>query len=87
MVKDVTERVKLKQITLIVDEKVKLKLTREGYNPIFGARPLRRLITKYIEDLISENILKNPLKTRLRTIRIQLNENDQIIVQNEENEL
>ena len=86
MVKDVTERIKVKQIALVVDEKVKLKLTREGYNPIFGARPLRRLITKYVEDLISENILKNPLKNRLRTIRIQLNENDQIIVQKDEND-
>ena len=33
-----------------LDEKVKIKLTREGYNPLYGARPLRRLITKYIED-------------------------------------
>lgn len=86
MVKDVTERVKLKQIELFVDEKVKLKLTREGYNPIFGARPLRRLITKYVEDLISENVLKNPSRKKIRTIKIQLNENDQIIVKKEEEE-
>jgi len=53
MINDVVERVKSKQIVLQVDEKVKLKLTQEGYNPMFGARPLRRLVTKYIEDLIS----------------------------------
>jgi ATP-dependent Clp protease ATP-binding subunit ClpA len=80
MIKDVTERVKSKQIILNVDEKVKLKLTREGYNPLFGARPLRRLVTKYIEDLISENILKNPITKKARVIKIQLNENDQVVI-------
>ena len=84
MIKEVTERVKPKQINLIVDDKVKLKLTREGYNPLFGARPLRRLVTKYIEDLISENILKTTSTKKLRTIKIQLNENDQVVVKQEE---
>jgi ATP-dependent Clp protease ATP-binding subunit ClpA len=84
MVKEVGERVKPKQILLSVDEKVKVKLTREGYNPMFGARPLRRLVTKYIEDLISENILKNPSSKKVRTIKIQLNEDDQIVVKKEE---
>jgi len=80
MVKEVSERVKAKQILLNVDDKVKSKLTREGYNPAFGARPLRRLVTKYIEDLISENILKTQTGKKVRTIKIQLNENDEIIV-------
>lgn len=80
MVRGVAERVRTKQINLTVDEKVKMKLTREGYNPAFGARPLRRLVTKYVEDLISENLLKNPIKNKIRNIKIILNENDQIIV-------
>lgn len=80
MVKDVAERVKPKQIILNVDDKVKSKLTREGYNPLFGARPLRRLVTKYIEDLISENILQNPITTKkARILRIQLNDNNEVI--------
>ena len=84
MVKEVAKRVKEKQIILQVDDKVKLKLTREGYNPAFGARPLRRLVTKYIEDLISENILKTPLTKKSRTIKIQLNENDEVVVKKEQ---
>jgi ATP-dependent Clp protease ATP-binding subunit ClpA len=82
MVKEVAKRVEPKQISLIVDEKVKAKLSREGYNPIFGARPLRRLVTKYVEDLISENLLKNPMTSKTRTIKIQLNEDDEIVVKN-----
>ena len=72
------QRIKAKQITLIVDDKVKVKLSREGYNPLFGARPLRRLITKYVEDLVSENLLNNPLTKKNRTIRIILNNEDEI---------
>ena len=75
-------RIGKKAITL--PDKVKVKLTREGYNPLFGARPLRRLITKYVEDLISENILQNPLSKKSRTIKIQLNDEDQIVVKKDE---
>jgi ATP-dependent Clp protease ATP-binding subunit ClpA len=81
MIKDVTERVKLRQINLFVEDKVKTKLTREGYNPSFGARPLRRLVTKYIEDLISEDILNNTNTKKSRIVNIKLNEADQIIVE------
>jgi ATP-dependent Clp protease ATP-binding subunit ClpC len=80
MVKEVTLRIKPKQLFLIVDENVKVKLSREGYNPMFGARPLRRLITKYVEDLISENILKTPIPKNGREIRIILDENDEIVI-------
>ena len=80
MVKEVSERVKPKQIILNVDDKVKLKLTRDGYNPAFGARPLRRLVTKHVEDLISETLLKTSSTKKSRIIKIQLNENDEIVV-------
>jgi ATP-dependent Clp protease ATP-binding subunit ClpA len=84
MIKEVSERVKPKQILLSVDDKVKAKLTREGYNPLFGARPLRRLVTKYIEDLISENILKTPIAKKARVVKIVLNEDDQVVVKADE---
>jgi ATP-dependent Clp protease ATP-binding subunit ClpA len=82
MVKDVAKRIKGKELVLVVDDNVKAKLTREGYNPAFGARPLRRLITKYVEDLVSEYVLKNPVTTKDQEIKIQLNEDDEIIVVN-----
>lgn len=80
MIEEVKKRVKTKEIYLTVDEKVKAKLSREGYNPAFGARPLRRLITKYIEDLVSENMLKNNGTKRSRAFRIILNEFDQVLL-------
>jgi ATP-dependent Clp protease ATP-binding subunit ClpA len=84
MVREVADRVKQKQIILQVDDKVKAKLTRDGYNPLFGARPLRRLVTKCVEDLISDNILKNPITKKNRIIKIQLNEDDQVEVKKDE---
>jgi ATP-dependent Clp protease ATP-binding subunit ClpA len=87
MVREVAERVKPKQIILIVDNAVKAKLTREGYNPAFGARPLRRLVTKYVEDLISENLLTNPISKQVRIIKIILDKDGQIIVKKDEFEL
>jgi ATP-dependent Clp protease ATP-binding subunit ClpA len=80
MINDVSKRIKAKELVLNVEENVKAKLTREGYNPSFGARPLRRLITKYIEDLISEYVLKNPVIKKDQLLNIQLNEEDQIVL-------
>ena len=80
MIKQVSTRIQTKQISLLVDDNVRVKLSRDGYNPVFGARPLRRLITKHVEDLISENILKTPLTKKGREIRIILDENDQIVI-------
>ena len=80
MLEELNKRLRTKNITLVVAENVKSKLSKEGYNPLFGARPLRRLITKYIEDLICEEILKNPIPPKGRTIQIILNENDKIII-------
>lgn len=84
MIQTLSNRLNEKNIFLTVSDNVKLKLTREGYNPKFGARPLRRLITKNIEDLISEDILKKPLQKNenKRLIKIGLNELNNICIMN-----
>lgn len=82
MIQNLKKRLYNKNISLMVSDSVKLKLTKEGYNPQFGARPLRRLITKYIEDLISENILKNPSNKNSRKMQIKLNNLNKIIITN-----
>jgi ATP-dependent Clp protease ATP-binding subunit ClpA len=80
MINELALRLKEKNITLIVSENVKLKLTKEGYNPAFGARPLKRVITKKIEDLITDTILKNSALNASKIIKIKLNEKHQIVV-------
>ncbi len=79
MIKQVEKRVSKKSIQLEVEERVKNKLTTEGYNPAFGARPLRRLIIKYIEDSISDIVLKSKSLRFEKKISIFLNDSDEIV--------
>lgn len=60
-VKKVSERLVQKDIDLIVTHDAMDKLAKEGYNPQFGARPLRRLI----QDKILNNIAMAMIKERL----------------------
>nr|UXN45058.1 ATP-binding subunit of Clp protease [Haslea karadagensis] len=61
MIKGVQKRLKEKNIHLIVDLSVQAFLTDEGYDPIYGARPLRRAIMKYLEDTLAEQCLSKTL--------------------------
>jgi ATP-dependent Clp protease ATP-binding subunit ClpC len=61
MIKSVQNRLKDKEINLIVDLSVQAFLTDEGYDPIYGARPLRRAIMKYLEDTLAEQCLSKTL--------------------------
>jgi ATP-dependent Clp protease ATP-binding subunit ClpC len=54
----VKERLQQRNIFMEVTEEAKELLITEGYNPDFGARPLRRTIERRIEDPLSEEILK-----------------------------
>jgi ATP-dependent Clp protease ATP-binding subunit ClpC len=48
-----------KKIKLFLTEEAKSFLLEKGWNPEFGARPLRRAIANYVEDLMADEILKN----------------------------
>ena len=61
MIKQVQNRLKDKGINLLVDLSVQAFLTDEGYDPIYGARPLRRAIMKYLEDTLAEQCLSKTL--------------------------
>jgi ATP-dependent Clp protease ATP-binding subunit ClpC len=61
MIKSVQSRLKDKDINLIVELSVQAFLTDEGYDPIYGARPLRRAIMKYLEDTLAEQCLSKTL--------------------------
>jgi ATP-dependent Clp protease ATP-binding subunit ClpC len=58
----VRERLKAKNIELELDKLAKDFLIEKGYNPDFGARPLRRAIGQYIEDPLAESLLSGDFK-------------------------
>jgi ATP-dependent Clp protease ATP-binding subunit ClpC len=61
-VSKVASRLAQQGIHLVLDAKAKDFLIDKGYNPDFGARPLRRAVGQYIEDPLSEMLLQGDLK-------------------------
>uniref|UniRef100_A0A3Q7J979 UVR domain-containing protein n=1 Tax=Solanum lycopersicum TaxID=4081 RepID=A0A3Q7J979_SOLLC len=62
MLKEVFERLKVKEIELQVTERFRDRVVDEGYNPSYGARPLRRAIMRLLEDSMAEKMLANEIK-------------------------
>ena len=58
MLEDLAKRVSDYGLQLDVSKEAKELLAREGYDPTYGARPLRRVIQKRLEDGISEELLR-----------------------------
>lgn len=64
-VKKVTKKLKELGYDLEITDNIKKLLSEKGYDPSMGARPLRRAITKYIEDPISEEIIRKTIKDKI----------------------
>jgi len=58
MLKDLGRRMSEYNLSLEVSEEARKQLVKEGFDPTFGARPLRRVIQKRLEDGISEGLLQ-----------------------------
>ncbi|MGV3532612.1 MAG: ATP-dependent Clp protease ATP-binding subunit [Chthoniobacteraceae bacterium] len=58
----VTERIKMKEIKIVLDEKATEFLIEKGYDPQYGARPMRRAVERYLEDPMAEEILRGNIK-------------------------
>ena len=62
MLKEVFERISMKGIQLEVTDRFKTRLIDEGYNPSYGARPLRRAVMRLLEDSLAEEVLSEKIK-------------------------
>ena len=62
MLKEVFARIGDKGITLTVSDAFKERLVEEGYNPAYGARPLRRAVMRLLEDSLAEEVLTGRIK-------------------------
>ncbi|MGB7769457.1 MAG: ATP-dependent Clp protease ATP-binding subunit [Verrucomicrobiia bacterium] len=60
-VNKVLERLRHKNLKLELDEKAKDFLVEKGYDPQYGARPMRRSVERFLEDPLAEEILKGNL--------------------------
>ena len=76
---DLIERLRDQQITLKLTKAAKEYLVTEGYNPVYGARPLRRTVQRLLETPISRELLRGIFKAG-DTIEVDL-ENGQLVFQ------
>ena len=77
MMKDLFKRLSERDLSIEVTDEVKDYLAKDGYSEAYGARPLRRLIQKKIEDQLAEEILTNAYQPG-DTILLKL-EDDKIV--------
>lgn len=77
-----------KGIKLLLTDRFKVKVVDEGFNPVYGARPLRRAITRLLEDQLAESFLEMPA-TEGEKVIVDLDNDAQVRVlrQQEEPEL
>ena len=83
MLREVTSRLTEKGITLEVTESFKDRVVQEGYNPSYGARPLRRAIVRLLEDSLAEAMLSGQI-TEGDTAIVDVDDDGQVIVRSEE---
>lgn len=82
LLRPIAGRLMEKKITLEVEEEVKNFLVEKGYDPFYGARPLKRTIQNYLEDPLAELILDGRFKEG-DIVRAELNkENNKIDFRN-----
>ncbi|MBO6975835.1 MAG: ATP-dependent Clp protease ATP-binding subunit [Prochlorococcus marinus CUG1435] len=62
MLQEVFARLQDKGIKLSVTDAFKERLVEEGYNPSYGARPLRRAVMRLLEDSLAEEVLSGRIK-------------------------
>ncbi len=79
MLKDLFKRLDERELKIEIDNDVKDYLAKEGYNEAYGARPLRRVIQKKIEDVLAEEILTGKYQAN-DTLVMKMDE-DKIIIE------
>jgi len=75
LIHEVEQRLAERDIKLEVSDEAKSWLAQKGYDPVYGARPLRRAIQRYMENPISTKILQGEFKEG-DTIAVSLKEDN-----------
>ena len=79
MIKQLQDRMKEKEVELEVRNNVKEILVEQGFDPIYGARPLRRAVMRLLEDNLAQEFLAKPLYPKTKLI-IDADFEDNIVV-------
>ena len=64
MIQDLNRRLAEKQLTVSLTEETKAYVVDEGYDPVYGARPLKRFLQRKIETLIARKLISDDVPAR-----------------------
>ena len=62
MLNDLRDRLKSKQLDILVTDEAKEYIVKNGYDPIYGARPLKRFIQRKLETMIARTIIADDIE-------------------------
>ncbi|MFM7465230.1 MAG: ATP-dependent Clp protease ATP-binding subunit [Cyanobium sp.] len=83
MLREVFSRMRDKGIDLSVTEAFKERLVEEGYNPSYGARPLRRAVMRLLEDSLAEEFLSGRIGEGDAAV-VDVNDDKQVVIRKRE---
>ncbi|KZL49268.1 ATP-dependent Clp protease ATP-binding subunit ClpC [Nodularia spumigena CENA596] len=83
MLREIASRLTEKGITLEVTERFKERVVEEGYNPSYGARPLRRAIMRLLEDPLAEAMLSGQVTEGVTAIA-DIDDDNQVTIHGSE---
>ena len=78
LIADLNKRLENQEITIELTDNAKEYLIKNGYDPVYGARPLKRFVQKKVETLIAKEIIKQTILPKQNVV-IDCKENDLII--------
>ena len=81
MIDNLSKRLEQLNIKIELDEKARDLLAEEGFDPVYGARPLQREIRRKIEDKLSEELLKGTVQ-KSDTIKISAKDKELVFSNN-----
>ena len=62
LAKDLENRLGERKLSLEITDAAKSWLAKTGFDPVYGARPLKRAVTHYVENPLSTRVLKGEFK-------------------------
>jgi ATP-dependent Clp protease ATP-binding subunit ClpC len=83
MAEDLRLRLKEQEIDFVLSDEAKKFLAKAGFDPTYGARPLRRAIQKHIEDHLSEELLKGNI-AKGDALTFEVKDGELVVLNNKE---
>ncbi len=78
LITDLNKRLADQEITIDLTQKAKDYLIKNGYDPVYGARPLKRFVQKKLETLIAREIIKQTILPK-QNVKVDYNGNELVI--------